>query len=270
MKESRIRSDLWKELAKGVKPSGTIAHIPREFLRGLKTFLGWSDGNISVVLGVSRPAINRKINTADKESLTAPPVTAPGEMDFENFVNANMTPEKELDFLKTYGRQMLSTLPPKSQARMTLYKLLMESSEKKMEQEAEEGKELMVALLNEIKGGFLESQAKVREEFKKQIRQTITRFIEELDANPEKDPVSIRDALLIQVEAFDPCDLVRDIFLEKPNLKQKLDEYVATRKEDVKAPSLCGGGIVGSPESSRGGQQYVQAARRAEREKEKG
>lgn len=271
-KDSRIV--FFKELAKAVDPTGTIAHVPGTFLTELKKYLNFSDNEIACLFGVSRPAIVRKRNAAETEVVAALTTDGSKEVTLDDFMNLD-SPEGELEFLKTYGRKMLKTLPETSPVRMTLYKLLVENSEKRLAGEVEEGRELITALLTELKEVCLESRDKVKDEFKALIRKSLAQFFEALDANPDKDPIAIRDSFLMQVEAFDACNCMREIFLSKPTLKKKLDEYTAKREDiPTKAPSLVGAGVVkkglvkGEEASRPGGAQYKQAKRRKERERE--
>lgn len=268
----------FQELAKNVHPSGSIGHVAGTFLQELKMYLNFSDNEIATLFGVSRPAIVRKRNAAETEPIVKTPTDNTGEMTFEDFLNADLPSEKELEFLKMYGRKMLQNLPENSQARMTLYKLLIEHNEKKIAGEVENDKANILLFLQELKQGLFEIQERLRDDFKTQIRKTLIMFFDELDAKPEEDPVSLRDAFLSQIEAFEVSDIAKEVFLRKPYLRKVYEDHKTKHGEDIKAPpSLVGGGVVSrslvegeeASKSKPGGAQYRQAKRRAERDEQR-
>jgi hypothetical protein len=273
------RTIFFEELAKSVDPRGTIAHVPGRFLQELKLYLNFSDEEISVLFGVSRPAINRKKKAAMTEPDTTPPpaVSAPppdsqgDEMTLEEFMNAeDLSPDDEVQFLLKYGRKMMKTLPSNSREQLHLYKLLIERAETR--QQADKKRQNFVKLLNFFRFEYIPACKTAFDSTFKNLKREVAHGIftqiwlyaqdrELVKAHDAEDEARIKDEIEkkgLQIadnqgREFDMHDIFHETGMKFEPIKEAIDRHIA---RETGAPKLVGGGVVKSDDSKTRGAQY--------------
>lgn len=261
------------------KHHGTIQHIPQHFLADLRVHLGLTDAEIGTLFGCSRTNILRKRNTEPKAAPAAPPPALvasiptdeqPGPQDatdlsMQDFLSRkDLTPSEEVEFLQQHGRNMLSTYPATSQARITLFKLLTEQAQARLESDVADGKQLVVALMRDLVQSAGEARERIGIEIIKAIRLAVDKFIVRVE-DKRADLEGEKKELIRQIDLFDSGEVLREVLLIKPSVAKGLDRYMA---REVVRPSLVGGGIVKAENSKQGGQNYRSAERRERGERE--
>jgi hypothetical protein len=289
------RQNCLKEIAKSISPTGTISHVPAEFLRDMKTYLNMSDSDIGLIFNVARTNVLRKRNTAieSKDVMQVPtPAAAPAPlpdsqgdemMTLEEFISCNdLTPGAELEYLRQHGKAMLNKLPENSQARVTLYRLLVEKAEARQQQETEEVENNFVKLLSFFRFEYIPACKSAFDSTFKNLKREVAHGIftqiwsyaqdrELVKAHDSEDEARIKDEIEKkalqyadnQGREFDMQDIFHETGMKFEPIKEAIDRYLA---RETGAPKLVGGGVVKQDDSKTGGAQYRQAERREQRE----
>jgi hypothetical protein len=301
-KQKDLRAVFIKELAKGVPNRGTIAHISPVFLQQCVLWLGLSHSELAELTGTTRPNVARKIKLAVdtlpdqtapqaepkapelspldeqmldilREQQTAPqqPMTnKPGdgaELSLEQFTSSSLSPEAEYKFLSQFGKRLMAKADPKEQ--LTIFRLLLERSEKRSSEDLENTKQQAVDLMKDILTAVSESDQALRQSAVWEVQAAVERFLSEITEKLEERFIDLNPDKCRFLNGFNLENNFGDILHEhlknRPSITAALERYSAREPERVR---FSGGGSVFDESSAKGGSFYRAQARKVERERE--